>query len=400
MNILFILDHPKSAGGGHVQGLNYFTDFIKILNGIGIKNYYYLNDTSLSGNALEIEGAKPITAKILNLRLKILNIFLEFLPIGVTNILAKKLHLNLEKKLQKFQIDLVIFLGPSRLLAMVGDKNFLISSWDLSHREDCEFPEVRDSRTYFKREFWIKNYYPRAMGIIVDSPESARQLSSWYGIEKDRIFIIPFSPNPKAVKEDSKVSRTGQRNRKNKVARLILPAQLWPHKGHVWLLESMRRLIENEKLNIELLIIGGDRLNMSIALEKLVFDFGLDNKVNFKGFISDQELNNFYQESDVLVFPSFFGPTNLPPLEAAAHGLSVVLAGKKSFREFYPEPFIFFDIEQPSSLDSAIKLAISRKFSNDYSGFFSNLDQMRNGNLKKLQFALRQFEQKQKLWRL
>jgi glycosyltransferase involved in cell wall biosynthesis len=40
------------------------------------------------------------------------------------------------------------------------------------------------------------------------------------------------------------------------------------------------------------------------------------------GFVSHEELSALYKNAVALVFPSFFGPDNLPPLEAFCTALS------------------------------------------------------------------------------
>ena len=53
---------------------------------------------------------------------------------------------------------------------------------------------------------------------------------------------------------------------------------------------------------------------------------GLEPHVSFEGFVSDDRLAELYSGAAALVFPSFFGPDNLPPLEAMQLGCPVIAA--------------------------------------------------------------------------
>ena len=52
-----------------------------------------------------------------------------------------------EKKLIAHQIDLVYFLSPTSLALSLEKLNYITTLWDLCHRDNPEFPEVRLNRS-------------------------------------------------------------------------------------------------------------------------------------------------------------------------------------------------------------------------------------------------------------
>ena len=56
---------------------------------------------------------------------------------------------------------------------------------------------------------------------------------------------------------------------------------------------------------------------------------GLTDQISIIGFVDSAELAALYRGAAALVMPTYFGPTNLPPLEAWAVGTPVI----------YPEAF-------------------------------------------------------------
>ena len=394
MNILFVLDHGKTSGGGYYQGLNYL-DVItsEISKNISAK-YYFLQNFDVTDKFLNERGIIRIQANFLNERSLVVNTLLKIFPIRFVNWASKHLKVSLEEKIQKLKIDLVIFLGPSRFVSMIGDTNYVASSWDLSHREDLEFKEVRDAETYFQREFWIKNYYPRSIFIVVDSNESKSQLISWYNIDASRICVMPFSPN---IELRRRADLDCCNSNTNDGYHLILPAQFWSHKGHLPAIRAVHRLV-NDGYRLQLSLVGGARSAHYDTVRDEISKLGLSDVVRVHGFVSDEKLHELYSKCDCVLFPSYFGPTNLPPLEAVYYGKPAVLAGKKSFFDFYGDEFFYFDLLEEKSLDAAIIDALESG-PVSYKKFLRALNLLSETGLQDFIEKLVCFQRKSEYWR-
>ena len=53
---------------------------------------------------------------------------------------------------------------------------------------------------------------------------------------------------------------------------------------------------------------------------------GVARRVHTLGFVDRERLVALYQHAEALIYPSLFGPDNLPPLEAMALGCPVIAA--------------------------------------------------------------------------
>lgn len=106
---------------------------------------------------------------------------------------------------------------------------------------------------------------------------------------------------------------------------LLYPAQFWPHKNHINLLRALRILRYQHDLDLSLVLTGSDTGNLAHVMKQAV-ELGLSGQVFFSGFVPRDDLNALYRASIALVFPSYFGPDNFPPLEAFALGVPVVAA--------------------------------------------------------------------------
>ena len=91
--------------------------------------------------------------------------------------------------------------------------------------------------------------------------------------------------------------------------------------------DPTRILHLKQKYNLRLPVVftGSDQGNESY-IRQLVQTLQLDDQVFFLGHVSRPALRVLYQNAFVLCYPSFFGPLNLPPLEAFALGCPVIAA--------------------------------------------------------------------------
>jgi glycosyltransferase involved in cell wall biosynthesis len=92
------------------------------------------------------------------------------------------------------------------------------------------------------------------------------------------------------------------------------PAQFWPHKNHFRILESLVYL-RNNGIKLNVVFAGGNRNNIS-HLESYINFNDLESQVKFLGFIPSQDMRGLYEGCTAVVMPTYFGPTNIPPLEA------------------------------------------------------------------------------------
>ena len=81
---------------------------------------------------------------------------------------------------------------------------------------------------------------------------------------------------------------------------------------------------------------------------------GLEEQVKFLGFVDQTDMIDLYKGALCLAFPTFFGPDNLPPLEAFALGCPVVASDVPGAREQLGEAAILFSPTDECALAEAI----------------------------------------------
>ena len=267
-----------------------------------------------------------------------------------------------EKKLNEYKIDLVYFLSPICFQQSLEKLNYVTTLWDLCHRDNPEFPEVRLSRELEYRDDNFKKILSRASAIIVDSDLGKMNAAHRYGIDLERIHILPFQPaEATRSKTDLITSQKLKINEKFKVDKYVFyPAQFWAHKNHVYLLEGLFILEQKYGLKISAIFSGDDKGNKKYV-ENHAKKLKLEDRIHFVGFVKNEEIVELYKQSIALVMPSYFGPTNLPPLEAFQLGVPVLYSDQPGLRDQVGDAALLMDLKDPNSMALHLKQLIENE---------------------------------------
>ena len=198
--------------------------------------------------------------------------------------------------------------------------------------------------------------------IIATSPQMAEYYSRFANQEK--ICIIPNGikferflnmPSAHLFKKDYDLD-----------SRVVLfIGRLAPVKGIQYLLKATPQVLR-EAPDTSFVIVGGayGDYNFQKELEKLSHKLGVNDKVIFTGFISDDELLKAYSAANVFVLPTMREGLSIVTLEAMASGIPVVASNVGGL------PFIVKDgvtgfLAEPENegqlADSIIKLLLNEK---------------------------------------
>ncbi len=234
------------------------------------------------------------------------------------------------------------------------DTPYIATVWDVQHLTHPWFPEVSAKWRWEYRELFLQRHLRRAACVITGTEVGKRELMSFYGLPTDRIHILPHPTPSFALNADPPESDVDAIKRFGLSGEFLLyPAQFWAHKNHVNLLLGLKHLGEMGHPVPDLALVGSDKGNRSFV-QAMVAQLGLENKVHFLGFVSTQELVGLYRQADALIYPSFSGPENLPPLEAFALGCPVVASDFPGAREQLGDAAILFDPKSPHEIAKAL----------------------------------------------
>lgn len=253
---------------------------------------------------------------------------------------------------RKLGLDVVWYLDP---MAEVLSVPVFATVLDLAHRLYPFFPEVSTRGWKWNaREDHYRTVLPRAARIFTGTKTGKEQIIRFYGVNPANIVVNPFPA--------SKFEEPGDLLRGEEVLAeyslapgfLFYPAQFWPHKNHFALVKALKLLESHHGFCPELVLTGTDHGNLA-HVRQLVSESGLEEHVHFLGFVPSSHVKVLYEHAAALVFPSFFGPDNLPPLEAFALGCPVIAARIEGAEDqLGGGTAAFFDPARPGEIASAI----------------------------------------------
>jgi len=360
LNIAVVFEGHLHSGGGFSHQITTLID-LKNSSRYNFRFYFFSDDNF---NFAESTGAdayliKPSKKEIFFDKL----LFFLFEKFGLPEFFyffsARLNQKSFLKMLNQNNTDIVYFMSPSYRAMSLESINYIFTVWDLCHRDWPEFPEVNHWREFEKRELVLQNSLGKALAVITDSETGKKKLARRYALDEERIFSASFLPSIRPDIDYIDIRR--KYDLKNDF--IFYPAQFWQHKNHIYILKALK-ILNDEGIKIDAVFTGVDQGNMA-NVKRFVERKKLTCVVKFLGFIPIEELYSFYNQSQALVMPTFFGPTNIPPLEAFKAGVPVIYSDFPEMREFLKEAALYCNLDNPESLVECIKKVLFDKTCRD-----------------------------------
>jgi glycosyltransferase involved in cell wall biosynthesis len=205
---------------------------------------------------------------------------------------------------------------------------------------------VHDVRPYYYPDnrvqaFYWRTFLPKALkkcnGILTVSETSKGLLSKVYGIDPERIHVVPNVV-------DITYFFPAQRTASTCKPYLLTVGSSWKHKNIAELLEMHRYWIPKYQLKI----VAG-KGQYSELLRQLAMKLRITDHVQFLSGVPLDELRTLYQKCEALVFPSLIEGFGLPPLEAMACGRPVIVSDTQLSHELYGDIPLFVRLRSAES---------------------------------------------------
>lgn len=291
---------------------------------------------------------------------------IKFINLHLEKIMKRKRRFYQRKKhwvepfdllIQRDKIELIYFLTPAFNIPKVP---YIATVWDLAHRVHPYFPEVSTTGwTFDMRETHYSKALPQATYVVIGNNAGKNQVCRYYNIDESRVRTIPMI-TPRYVYELEADNSILERCKLEPQKYLFYPAQFWPHKNHIRLVKAMK-ILKNQ--GFKLVFTGAEKGNKKY-IEKMVNEFGLTNDILFLGFVSKKELISLYKNAYALAYVSFFGPDNIPPLEAMALKCPVIYPKIEGAQEQLQDCTLYFNLLDENDLIAKIENLKDEKLRN------------------------------------
>ena len=140
---------------------------------------------------------------------------------------------------------------------------------------------------------------------------------------------------------------------------VLTVGQISPRKNLQTVLKAFNKL-KNELPNLQLTIVGGNGWDYG-KVKKQVKALGLENRVYFLGYVSDDLLRFLYRKAVVFVYPSLFEGFGLTVLEAMASSCPVITSNIASLSEVSGDAAILINPGNVDELSVNIVLVSKNK---------------------------------------
>lgn len=351
-----LFDAKRKNGGSYQMSLN---NLISFIDNFKKKKIKYIIITHKKNS--DLDNLK-INYRIINLTTW------DYIFIFLNNLffikkILKFLNINssFERKLFGLKVKLLIFFFTSWKSFLLNSVYFTSTVLDTSHIDfygKKKFKEISIWVIIF-REYLYKKILPLSYRVIVESKDLKRKIVKLYKIKSNSIIPIPNLPSvllKNKIKEYQVNNIRKKFNIKNKF--YLYPAQFWEHKNHQIIIESVKKLKKKNK-NINFIFCGKDKGNLNIILQK-ISEYNVENNIKIIGYIKDNELYNLYKISEGLVMPSYFGPTNIPPVEAWYFNIPVIYSSLNSSHGL--DAAIYFNPDSSNQLIKCLLKLENKKF--------------------------------------
>ncbi len=322
MKLGIFFDSQVSSGGGYYLACTKLETLIKSVK----------PDDEIVCFTINKSVTKKLKEEFIQIKVEFFEInlikkfFLFLFTFNFTKKIFSKIKLlnPLEKILRKEAIDLLFFISPSSFVRFCENINFVYNIWEVQHKSIPYFPEYSDKNyspsSYDIREESYGLAAKRAFKIVVDSERSAQDIKKHYNCSRENLFEIQaFVPGLPKFFEEKKKDYNFKKIfddlglPKKKI--LFYPAQFWPHKNHIYLIESLKEMEIRGMDNFAMVFTGHDKGNKQYIIDSIKKN-NLDKKIVVLEFLKLEEIVALYKNSHALVMPTLVGRSSLPLREA------------------------------------------------------------------------------------
>lgn len=225
---------------------------------------------------------------------------------------------------------------------------------DLQHLEHPEWFHPLQ-RTY--RRLSYRAMARQASRLVVMTRSARAPTAEKLAVPESKTIVVPWG-SVMSLYGDTVLPRDALESLGVPERFMLYPAQTWPHKNHIRLVEAVALLRHRHGLSVCVVLTGRRNAYWS-DIENEIRRLGVEDLVISLGWVDTQLLRTLYQSADALIFPSLFEGWGLPIVEALDVGLPVLCSDVTPLSEIALEAAVKFDPLDPAAIADAIRAAWS-----------------------------------------
>ena len=221
--------------------------------------------------------------------------------------------------------------------------------------QSLHYPEFFSRRVRLIREVVGRALCEKAAMVAVASSWCRRDLIHWWHLPEDKVRVVALAPATAAYQPPREGALAAVRRKLSLPARFAFyPAQTWRHKNHIGLLRALARVRDQHGIVVPL-VCSGHQNDFFPQIAKIISGLGLNNQVQFLGFVDMDELQCLYALARCVVIPTKFEAASFPLWEAFLAGTAAACSNVTSLPEQAGDAAIVFDPDSVEAIADAVR---------------------------------------------
>jgi glycosyltransferase involved in cell wall biosynthesis len=266
-----------------------------------------------------------------------------------------KLPSSMRKWSMRFACLGNIFHGPNFFLPDCADKG-VITVHDLSV---FKFPETHplERVRQFERDF--AQSIKRAVHVITDSQTTRSEVMQFTGLSETQVTSVPLGVS-EAYQPRTAPELTTLLHQYGLIAGTyaLCVSTLEPRKKIDCLLLAWQQLPTNLRRQFQLILVGSNGW-LNQGLQEAVSQGEKQGWVRRLGYVPEQDLPLLYAGAALFVYPSTYEGFGLPPIEAMACGIPVVVSNQSCLPEVTQGAALMLDPDDTQAFCQALEQGLT-----------------------------------------
>ena len=282
--------------------------------------------------------------------------------LGPAEALARRVYKSLRATIQSNGEEIPSSGGSierlkANLVHFTNQSAFSCSIPNIYHPHDLQhlhLPECFTPNQRLLREQRYREFCKRASIVAVASSWTKSDVIQHYGLPDEKVVVVPLAPPTDCYPMPSDNDLEEVRAQFRLPPKFIFyPAQTWPHKNHIALLEALAELRDQQGIVVPFVSVG-KRNEYFNKIKAHIDRMNLESQVQFLGFVNPLQLQCLYRLCRATIIPTKFEAASFPCFEAAMAGSPVACSNVTSLPEQVGDSAIIFDPYDVNAIAEAV----------------------------------------------